>query len=234
METFEQIHSPKTNRLIYLYGDAYYTLIKEGYSEKTLLSLPRTKAVKSPRNTKTLSKYPTKPTKKEVIINYDTNTEVPLLSQLTGVNDTDTYILSMLDDKSLVQACKTNKRIKLLCQNNQTLDIRIKKYKYREFDNMKRMIGYAITSERNRNGSTRPYIKKYLETNYKIEPTDPRINKTIKILLDEGSLIPDKHHGGHYRMSPEYKRWLTNLQKNMDIYYKTHDWKTDKYYIGAK
>ncbi|HSW76902.1 MAG TPA: histone H1/H5 family protein [Candidatus Saccharimonadales bacterium] len=226
METFEQIVSPKSKRLIYLYGDAYNNLIKEGYSEKTLLSLPRTKAVKSPRNTKVLSKYPKQTKQKIVTIIYD-NVDVPILSQLTGVNDTDTYILSFLDDKSLVQACRSNKRLNQLCKNNKKLLTRIKKYKYEEFIDIKRMIGHAIRGEQSRKGTTRPYIKKYLEANYKIEPTDKRINKTIKILLDEKMLIPDKHHAGHYRLSPEYKKWLDDIQK-----YKQK--KDEQYYISEE
>jgi len=37
----EKIKSPKTNRSIYINGDAYNNLIKDGYTTKYLLSLPR-------------------------------------------------------------------------------------------------------------------------------------------------------------------------------------------------
>ncbi len=43
---YHKIKSPKTNRPIYIYGDAYNQLIKNGYTEDYLLSLPKINVTK--------------------------------------------------------------------------------------------------------------------------------------------------------------------------------------------
>ena len=70
------------------------------------------------------------------------------------------------------------------------------------------MICKAIISEASRKGSSRQYIKKYLECNYNILPQNPHINKTIKSMIEKGELIPDKYHKGHYRVSLELKKTI--------------------------
>jgi hypothetical protein len=78
-------------------------------------------------------------------------------------------------------------------------------------------IGRAIYAEQNKQGSTLQYIKKYLEANYNIKPTDKRIKKTINKLLSLTSgerLIMNKHHTGHYRLSPEFKRKIEQMRSN--------------------
>lgn len=70
------------------------------------------------------------------------------------------------------------------------------------------MIAKAIIAEGSKSGSTRQYIKKYLEANYNIKPTNPWINKTISALTKatEGPrLIVNRYHSGHFRCSPELK-----------------------------
>lgn len=189
-----KIYSPKSRRPIIIHGDAFNKLVtSKEYTENYLLSLPRIGHTEI-----TPSKYETS----------------DVIEKITGIDDIDIYILSQLDNKSLVRACQTNKQLHNLCYNNKVLFDRIKAYLDefdKQFNAMKRRIGCAIIIDNNKKGSTRPLIKKYLETNYKIEPTDPWINRTIRILtsLEKGErLIPNRHHKGHYRLSPEYKKTL--------------------------
>ena len=72
----------------------------------------------------------------------------------------------------------------------------------------KEMIGKAIVAEANYSGSTRVYIKKYLECNYKILPTNPHINKSIKSMVDSGELVVNSKHTGHFRVSPRFRKSL--------------------------
>lgn len=76
------------------------------------------------------------------------------------------------------------------------------------------MIAVAIVKQGNKAGSTREYIKKYLQCYYKISPTNPWINKTIANLIKktEGPrLIVNRYHTGHFRCSPELKKLVENL-----------------------
>lgn len=61
-------------------------------------------------------------------------------------------------------------------------------------------------------GATRQYIKKYLETNYKIEPTNPHINKSIKRLIENEEIIVNPYYSGHYRLSPQNKKKMIKDQ----------------------
>lgn len=58
-------------------------------------------------------------------------------------------------------------------------------------------------------GITRPYIKKYLQANYKISPDSAHLRLAMRRLLSapEGKprLIPNKHRPGHFRPSKELK-----------------------------
>ena len=72
----------------------------------------------------------------------------------------------------------------------------------------KLMIGKAILAEANRNGSTRQYLKKYLEANYKISPKHPYTNKAIKMMIESGEIIVNSRRTGHYRLSPQFKKAL--------------------------
>ena len=70
------------------------------------------------------------------------------------------------------------------------------------------MIGRAIEAEKNPKGSTRYYIKKYLQTNYRIDPTSQILKNAFSKLLnaEEGPrLIPNARSKGHYRLSKELK-----------------------------
>lgn len=69
------------------------------------------------------------------------------------------------------------------------------------------MIGIAILSNvTSKKGSSRQSIKKYMSANYNINPTNVLINKNIKLLLQDGDLIPHAKYGGHYRCSPTFKK----------------------------
>lgn len=83
----------------------------------------------------------------------------------------------------------------------------------RSYPPFKIMIARAIVAEDNKAGSTRQYIKKYLQANYKISPTNPWINRTIADLTKktEGPrLIVNRYHTGHFRCSPELKKLVEN------------------------
>src|SRR5438874_2524454 len=185
MLSYNQIKNPQTDRYIKIYGKTFNDLIKyQGYTEKELLSLAT----------------------KNVILPSHQNTY-----ELTGVDDADVYILSQLDDENLVNVCQTNKRISKLCKNNKILNNRIERYLFQLDEQLKIMkyrIARAIRAEDNKQGSTLQYIKKYLECNYNINPKDPLINKTIKMLtsLKSGErLIVNPHHKGHYKISKELR-----------------------------
>lgn len=191
MTTYEQIRNPLTNRYITVYGKTYYDLIdNEYYDEDYLLSLPRVNVIKPSHQN---------------------------LFDLTGIDDTDALILNQLDDQSLVRACQTNQRLKKLCQSRSFLQNRIDNYLFqfkKEFITMKYRIARAIIAEKNTQGSTLVYIKKYLEANYKINPTNPWIKRTINILTSSNSgerLIINNKLKGHYKVSPELKEAVKYL-----------------------
>lgn len=126
-----------------------------------------------------------------------------------GNDDIDTYLLSFLDHQPLVMFSQVIKKLSYLCKKETALVNRVEQYKFNKVICIKRLIGCAITAERCMyHGSTRQYIKKYLETNYKIEPDDLRVNNTIRILLADGNLIPNKKYKGHFRVSDTFKKWL--------------------------
>ena len=98
--SYEQIISPKTGRKIYIYGDAYDKLIKEGHKETELLSLPRfgsTKVPKSPKIKKILQKETIKLLPEELILNE---------------------ILTNMDPTSFMHFCRTDKKYKKLCEQD--------------------------------------------------------------------------------------------------------------------
>jgi hypothetical protein len=77
----------------------------------------------------------------------------------------------------------------------------------------KKMILRAVEAIDDKKGSSLPYIKKYLETNYKIKPTNPLINKTITKLVTGGDIIINPKHKGHYKISKESKIIINNKIK---------------------
>jgi hypothetical protein len=94
----EKIKSPKTNRYIYINGEAYHNLItKEGYKQDYLLSLPRITVDK-----------PMSPKYKKIVNTY-----------LTGVDDANLEILRQTDD--IYNICQTNKYFYQLCMKNQDI-----------------------------------------------------------------------------------------------------------------
>lgn len=183
----EQIRNPTTNRLINVGGTTYNDLIKYGeYTQKYLSSLPTIKKLDE----------------------YDMED-----IQFTGIDDTDIHILSFLDDESLVDLCQTNLRLNQLCKKDRYLTNRVDQYLLNldnQFNIMKYRIGKAILADRDKKGSTRQAIKKYLSANF-IFNDHELLNKTIKILLERTTgerLIKNKHHGGHYKLSAEFKKAL--------------------------
>jgi len=71
------------------------------------------------------------------------------------------------------------------------------------------MIARAVDSQGEERGASRQWIKKYLETNYKIPPTSPHLKRAMRQLLSasEGSprLITKGKKTGTYFLSPELK-----------------------------
>jgi len=57
-------------------------------------------------------------------------------------------------------------------------------------------------------GGTRQYIKKYLEANYNIEPSNPHINKAISKLIETEEIIVNPKYGGHYKLSSNTRKRL--------------------------
>lgn len=145
-----------------------------------------------------------------------------------GNDDIDTYLLSFLHGKDLLIFSQVIKKLQYLCKNIKALVDRVEQLRFNKIVNIKRMIGYAIISEKSKIGSTRPYIKKYLETNYKVEPDDPRINNVIRLLLLDESLVRNKKKGGHFHLSPKYKKWINN--KEFNVYCKTYNISDDAYW----
>lgn len=201
METYEQIRNPITNRPIHLYGATFNRLIEDGlYTKEYLLSLKRIEIIRHYTNPVVPHKYST------IYNSYSMNS-------FTKINDTDLYIFSWLDDKSLVRLSQVDHRLYSLCRNNVYLSKRINDYMkpfISKHNDMVCKIAQAIYSENSRKGSTLQYIKKYLETNYNIKETKfikKTINKLIKSEAAEG-LIVNKYHRGHYRLSREFREKL--------------------------
>lgn len=70
------------------------------------------------------------------------------------------------------------------------------------------MIAKAVDAEHSRKGSTRPYIKKYLQANYGIDPASPILRRQLGALIKATTgprLVSDHYHAGHYRLSEELK-----------------------------
>lgn len=110
----EKIKSPKTNRYIYINGDAYNKLItKDGYTQNYLLSLPRITSDK-----------PMSPKYKKVVT---TNNKINNINTiyLTGVDDANLQILRQTDN--IYELCQINKYFYNLCMKNK--DIKEKYFK---------------------------------------------------------------------------------------------------------
>jgi len=82
--------------------------------------------------------------------------------------------------------------------------------KYKTHPPFSIMIAKAILAENNPNGSTRYYIKKYLEANYNISPTSYLTNIAIKKLLTEEKLIRDENNSEHFHVSDELRKRVEN------------------------
>ncbi len=172
--------------------------------------------IKSPKTNRMI--YVGGDTYHQLLKDYDEDYLLSFTNQpdfvLTGVNDTDILILQQLNDEDLLNACQTNKRINKLCNDNRILDNRIQNYiklNQKLFNSMTYKIAKAIDAGRDKKGLSRQFIKKFLESNYKIEPTDPWINFTLYILSNrkEGErLIVNPHHTGHYKLSPALKKLI--------------------------
>lgn len=122
MET-EKIKSPKTNRSINIYGDAYKKLIHEGYTNDYLLSLPRV-TISSPKRLTSKSKQ---------------NKGI-----FTNLKDTDQLILNQVDN--LYLTCQTNKYLYQLCMSNPELKNKFKLHQ--QIDKKVNKIINKITSTR--------------------------------------------------------------------------------------
>lgn len=181
-----QIKSPKTNRLIYVDGDAYKKLFDE-YTKEEIALIP-------------------------VVNPYHQN-------DMTGVNDTDTFIIKYLNGEDLLNACMINKRINALCLADDVIKNRMNEYiktNKLKFNTMKYSIARAILSMDNKKGTSLQSIKKYLEANYDIDPKDQWINFTIYILTNtsgDEKLIINKNHRGHYKLSPALVNYVNDYEK---------------------
>lgn len=184
-----QIKSPKTNRLIYVGGDAYNKLMDE-YTKEEIALLP-------------------------VINPYHQ-------ADLTGVNDTDAFLIKYLDGEDLLNACMINKRINALCLSDDVLKNRINDYikiNKLKFNTMKYRIARAILSANEKKGTSLSTIKKYLEANFKMDSTDQWINFTIYILTNtsgDEKLIINKNHRGHYKLSPALVKYVNDYKKHIN------------------
>lgn len=119
----EQIKSPKTNRLIYINGDTYKSLIKDGYQEQDLLSLPRYTKPTSPK---------VKSVKKSII-------KTPNISELSMDmlnNDVILQLALRLNYYEIVNLCNINSQYLKLCQNQYFWKLKF----YRDFGEFTRDI----------------------------------------------------------------------------------------------
>lgn len=99
----EKIKSPKTNRFIYIGGDAYNKLItQDGYTPEYLLSLQRLSSNK-----------PMSPKSKNVINTNNVNNHI---QNLTAIDDTNLQILRQSED--VYNLCVTNKYFYQLCMKH--------------------------------------------------------------------------------------------------------------------
>lgn len=121
----EKIKSPKSNRYIYINGDAYNKLLNEGYTQKYLLSLPRIKSNK-----------PMSPKYKKIntnMNNYQTN--------LLPLPELDNIVLYQLDYKDLYITCLSNKSLYQKCLTDKTLQLKLKAYQlYLQLNKNKKII----------------------------------------------------------------------------------------------
>jgi hypothetical protein len=89
------------------------------------------------------------------------------------------------------------------------LSLKDKKTKVKSHPPYAKMIIQAIKSEHNSEGSTLCYIKKYLETNYRIPQTSHHITKSLTQLSIKNVLIPSLDKNGNiyhkYTLNPDYK-----------------------------
>lgn len=90
-------------------------------------------------------------------------------------------------------------------------DIVIKKSTKSGLPPYKIMIGQAILADHDKKGSSRQAIKKFLESDYKIEKDKYHyVNKTIAKLIESGELVRNPNHMGHYKLSPELKKLVNS------------------------
>jgi len=76
------------------------------------------------------------------------------------------------------------------------------------------MIARAIIADKNRKGSSRAYIKKYLQQNYKIDPKSSALRIAIarlSAMKDGARLVANHQHKGHYRISDQLKREIKQM-----------------------
>jgi hypothetical protein len=124
----EKIKSPKTNRLIYIHGDAYFKLLNEGYTEDYLLSLPRVTA-----NKPMSPKYNKNNQMNSTILDLNKTTITPL-------PEIDSLMLLQLSYKDLYNTCLINKSLYKICLNDKILHLRLKAYKlYEQLKNKKKI-----------------------------------------------------------------------------------------------
>ena len=130
MEQYDQIINPKTNRKIYLYGEAYQNLIKnKDYTEEYLLSLKR---------------YPTNKRPKSPKIKHYMLQKTNMLQEINIMNLPNEIMMNEifknLKTIELINLCRTNKRFQQLCVNNKNIHILQNSLKYQTL-----ACGYANT-----------------------------------------------------------------------------------------
>jgi linker histone H1 and H5 family protein len=77
----------------------------------------------------------------------------------------------------------------------------------------KKMVTDAIIAEQSKIGSSRQYIKMYVWANYKIDPKHFLINKTIKLMLENGELQRNSRKTGHFMLAGNYKKEMVAQHK---------------------
>lgn len=138
----EKIKSPKSNRYIYIHGNTYNQLIKDGYTEEYLQSLPKIKAEKlmSPKYTKS-----------KISNQFPTN-----------IDDVNLEVLNQIYD--VYDICQTDKYFYNLCMKNNTI-----KNKYFKQQKIHHRLDKLINALKNHNNVV--YYIKY-ESDYNINNFD--------------------------------------------------------------
>jgi hypothetical protein len=103
--------------------------------------------------------------------------------------------------------CKQHQR--LGCGGNS------KTYDHPSFKSMITRAIYAASKTETRGAVSVPFIKKYLETNWRIDPKNYLINVTVRKMFDAGEIYKDRVKKGSYHLSKELNTKMEK-QENKD------------------